>query len=274
MRHLMLFEDFTTDVFRSANAAIEEDVLVPLETLMKRGHSQLPKPKELANAVKLMGLEPDAKKYFYYNPNGIIEPIIYWDGEVYVGFPGGNVTKEFIEMMQVPKRIEKGKEMYKAAVEEGKWSRLFLLIDQKVAIPMYIRNYDKIPDKDKYELFVDIYQNSEYGFEQFPDDMISDLMDNHAKNSPERRKRMARFKKDARKNDDGTVTIYRGQNTESTDEDEAYSWTLSRDTAEFFANRFKMSGEVVQKDVRPEDVVDYLTSRNESEVILKPKRLR
>ena len=86
-------------------------------------------------------------------------------------------------------------------------------------------------------------------------------------------KRMDTLKKTMVLNDDSTVTVYRGQNTESTKEDKAFSWTLSKKTAQFFANRFnKGAGKIVTKRVKPDEIIDYLDYRGESEVIIMPKK--
>jgi hypothetical protein len=84
---------------------------------------------------------------------------------------------------------------------------------------------------------------------------------------------MKELQDDMKLNDDGTVTIYRGENTKSANSDDAFSWTLTKKTAEFFADRFnKGGGKINKKDINPKEIIDYLPNRGESEVILFPKK--
>lgn len=48
-----------------------------------------------------------------------------------------------------------------------------------------------------------------------------------------------------------------------------FSWTLNRDTAEWFANRFGEQGKVAVRFVRKADLVAFTNDRGESEVIVR-----
>lgn len=62
--------------------------------------------------------------------------------------------------------------------------------------------------------------------------------------------------------------IYRGMSKEEHDSStKGISWTLSKEKADFFANRFKKDGVVEERDVDVEDIVCFLPDRNEQEVI-------
>lgn len=60
-----------------------------------------------------------------------------------------------------------------------------------------------------------------------------------------------------------TITIYRGGIT-----DEGPSWTLSKDTAKFFAEKFE-DGKIYEQVVKKEDVLALITERHENEILLK-----
>jgi len=84
---------------------------------------------------------------------------------------------------------------------------------------------------------------------------------------------MEEFSKTVKLNPDVTLTIYRGENVDSAKGDDAFSWTLDKKTAKFFADRFsKGSGRIIEKTIKVEEVIDYLDDRGESEVILFPKK--
>jgi hypothetical protein len=84
---------------------------------------------------------------------------------------------------------------------------------------------------------------------------------------------MKELKKELELNEDGTVTLYRGENLQSAKPEDAFSWTLEEKTAKFFSDRFsKGSGKVITRNVDPKEIIDYLNDRGESEVILFPKK--
>ena len=67
------------------------------------------------------------------------------------------------------------------------------------------------------------------------------------------------------------LTVYRGEGSESTDYREAFSWTLDINKAYFFASwRGGEKARIVKAQVRKADVVEYLTDRNESEILVFP----
>ena len=70
-----------------------------------------------------------------------------------------------------------------------------------------------------------------------------------------------------------TVTVYRGVTSYNGKNIKALSWTLDRDTAEWFAHRFGEEGKVYEAQVKKEHILALFTGRNESEVIVDPRHL-
>lgn len=70
-----------------------------------------------------------------------------------------------------------------------------------------------------------------------------------------------------------TVTVYRGVRSNMPGSVKALSWTLSRDTAEWFANRYGKSGTVYEAKIDKDHIHALFLGRNESEVIVDPKYL-
>lgn len=64
------------------------------------------------------------------------------------------------------------------------------------------------------------------------------------------------------------ITVYRGC---SGSEIRDLSWTLSRDVAEWFANRFGAGGYVLAGTVAKHDALGYLTRRGEEEIAILPE---
>lgn len=72
---------------------------------------------------------------------------------------------------------------------------------------------------------------------------------------------------------DNVVTIYRGVTSYNAKNIKAMSWTLNRDTAEWFAHRFGEDGTVYEAQIEKKHIYAIFTGRNESEVIIDPKYL-
>ncbi len=71
-----------------------------------------------------------------------------------------------------------------------------------------------------------------------------------------------------------TVTIYRGLTEKNAKKIQALSWTLEERVAEWFAQRYSPYGKVYQAEIDKEDILAVFTGRNESEVIVDPKKLK
>lgn len=69
------------------------------------------------------------------------------------------------------------------------------------------------------------------------------------------------------------VTIYRGVTSYNAKNIRALSWTLDRDTAEWFAHRFGEEGTVYEAQIQKSYILAFFGGRNESEVIVDPKHL-
>mgnify|MGYP003294189619 FL=1 len=78
---------------------------------------------------------------------------------------------------------------------------------------------------------------------------------------------------EAFQNLEDTVTVYRGVTSHNAKNIKALSWTLSYDTADWFAHRFGEDGTVYEAQIDREHIYAYFNRRNEHEVIVDPKYL-
>lgn len=150
--------------------------------------------------------------------------------------------------------------IYEKVLEENYYGA-FIYMGKQYHITAFSSIFEFIPDNKKYELFMDIYCMSERGlvmpkiinqiFKLRPKDLIESL----------------RPKAD----DKEYLTIYRGESTHSTKVQKALSWTLKRDTAIWFAERFNFSGigylYTAHADINK--VIAYITDRNEEEIVIR-----
>ena len=78
---------------------------------------------------------------------------------------------------------------------------------------------------------------------------------------------------EAFQNLEDTVSVYRGVTSHNAKNVKALSWTLSFDTADWFAHRFGEDGTVYEAQIDRRHIYAYFNRRNEHEVIVDPKHL-
>ena len=69
------------------------------------------------------------------------------------------------------------------------------------------------------------------------------------------------------------ATVYQGLTSHNAKNIRALSWTLDRDTAEWFAHRFGEEGTVYEAQIPKKYILAFFNGRNESEVVVDPKHL-
>ncbi len=69
-----------------------------------------------------------------------------------------------------------------------------------------------------------------------------------------------------------SITVYRGVGSKS--REDGISWTIDKKTAIWFANRFSSKGYVLQGVVEKDDILAFFNDRNESEIIVSPKKVK
>lgn len=221
------------------------------------GHTPL---RDLHNAeyektLKELGL--DINKF--YVVQGRLHQFCYKNGTVLVEVY--SMRKEALIHLRVKEIIEQREEVFNELIQEKKYSHLFALIDKPYRFEHYKKLYNDIPDKDKYDIFMDIYTGSEYGFDFYDIDFVKDIL-SYQQN-----------RHNVDKLDGDVITIYRGEGDKSTYYEDAYSWTTDIKIARFFAHRFDSVGNIFRAKVKKEDIIDYLPNRGESEVLVFSDKL-
>jgi hypothetical protein len=258
------------DIFRDCHGALDKSALIPFAQVAgkkPKGYNKLPSKKEFNAFVKLVGISPEE---IFFDPGSFINPIVYLSGYIYQ--PIHHFSPEANLMFKTAERIQGQKRHFHELEKEKDYISIFEYMDKKLLIPTYVEIFDKIPDNQKYEIFVALHVRSEYGFEMFDHDFLKKIF-SFQKFSKERPKRMRELKKlagikylsiDPYFN---RFTVYHGHNKNHDPKDE-YSWTLNEHTASFFANRFNTKGMITKKIINFDQVIDFFNQRDEAEVIL------
>ena len=153
-------------------------------------------------------------------------------------------------------------------------------IEQEVENGDYITSISSLPDRmrmeyfdiliqrgidfpDFYEKFYSFYIMSDYGFSALSADTLEKVVAKKTEKDWQRTRECLKPLPDI-------VTIYRGQTKLSTPLERAYSWTVDKNIACFFASRMGTDeAEMVEARVSKDKILEYDISSNEQEVWVK-----
>lgn len=212
--------------------------------------------KQLQECVDYLQVDIDK---LFYDPNNIINRTIYYDGLIYMPLHGMNIMA--LKTFHAREALQHMKQKIDELLHAKNYEMLFHVIDKKILIPAFVKYYTQIPKSQLYDVFIDLYQRTEYGFDKIPKEAVQAALDVRSK-SHDWQQRINLLKSKTKNKE--FVKIYRGETNKSTPDN--MSWTLSKKVAHFFATRFNSDGDIKTKTVRVADILDYLTSRNEEEV--------
>ena len=159
------------------------------------------------------------------------------------------------------------------AISEGNVKRirsyLFSLEDSfRVSVlSQYIKNAE--PSTELYDLFMDYYKLTDYGFKNLYDADIRKVLS--GKSEEQKKKTAEKLQKFP-----DTVTVYRGEGSKSTPYTQSFSWTVSYKAASFFACRLPSAEDstIVSAEVSKNDIIEFFPERNEAEVVILPSAVK
>lgn len=244
-------------IFFDLHGAIDKSSLIPISKMI--GKENFPTEKQFKEVLQYLDVDI---KNIYYDTKSMLNPIIYLSGFMF--YPLHSLNLEEVKMLQIGERLKQLQNRFREFEEKKDYESIFMFMDKKIIIPKYVEVFDKIPSEQRYEIFVDLHVRSEYGFEMFSELFLKEVFE-HQEYSSEYKNRLNELKNKIGKKKE--FTIYHGHNEDYDPKDE-YSWTLKRETALFFANRFKGNGVVSEKRITFEQVFDFYDQRGEEEVIL------
>ena len=191
----------------------------------------------------------DYNNLWFHSPFSIFQVNLYKD-------QSADILKSVGEAAEVKCK------MFKALIESPEFYEVTYAIQlaerpfQPQLVLEQIKKHPEWSDDQVWDLIIDTWIDTEMAFQQrelwsevfslrtHPESLVSDLPD--------------------------VFTVYRGG------DEEGFSWTLSEEQAEWFAERNQKFGfkntQVVKKIVHREDVLFYSNDRQEQEVVLLPKK--
>lgn len=201
-------------------------------------------------------------KNLYVSEKGLY-PFWYIDKYTYLGLP--EIDGELLKAGNYKDTIKKNNDRMEGFWKVKDYKSFFFILENAFRFDYFMNHIDEISEDKIYPIFRDIYTKNEYGFSKLDKDTVRKIFSLNADK---------RFKRKLKTDSNGYVTIYRGQESKSTDIDNAYSWTLSYDVAIKFAVRFNsLSGKIYKAKVHIDNIVDCIDDRNEEEILVLPESL-
>lgn len=155
---------------------------------------------------------------------------------------------------------EQKKSDLEKAIAEKKYSQIIFLHERPYRLEAFVQITKELSDKEYWSLLESVWTDTENGWQNLPTWRAL-----FWSKRPGRENLMDENERFTLANLPETVEIYRGC-LNGINED-GMSWTLNRDKAEFFANRFSKGGIVLSKQINKSDIIAVFNGRGEAEVI-------
>lgn len=178
------------------------------------------------------------------------------------------LSLKYLKMVHFPEMLKERTKLWKngnylqwiASTHRRFYNQALRIISQEI---------DNIADKTVWDLFSYIWVDAEY---LLNNSLSRNLLLEFFKYNYSRETDIEKIKTKENYNN-GLLTIYRGESNKSTPLESAFSWTLSKEKAFWFANRFDNKNPIVYKAEIPiEEVLAYFEPRNEEEIIIDFKK--
>ncbi|WAB25132.1 mRNA catabolic process [Lysinibacillus phage vB_LfM_LysYB1] len=254
--------NFTNQIFQDLHGELDFDKLQNLGE-----HPEL-RPDNFDEVCELLEADPDG---FYLNQGSIINPLVYYKDLVFYAFNIMGLTQADPDNMIFQHEIESFKrqrERFGRMLEDRDYDSFICLQDKRVRFRLYRELFDLIPDNEKFSIFEEVYVMGEYGFADQDPDFMRKVFETRFKDAEWKPFRY-RFP-----DTENYVTVYRGTQSKSSPLDKAYSWTLDKEKAQFFASRFADYGKLHEAEVYVDKIITYLDARGEKEVLILPEHIR
>ena len=146
------------------------------------------------------------------------------------------------------------------AITKQNYSRIIYLHERPYRLDAFKKIEIGLPDEKYWSLLASIWTDTENAWQN-----LDTWKEFFGSNRPNRKSLMDWDEQLALDSLADTVKIYRG--CQKGINEDGISWTLKRDKAEWFANRFSKDGIVLEKEISKSEIIAVFNGRNEFEVI-------
>lgn len=249
-----------SELFKDVKEPLKRSDLIPFTKESWNTNHQ----SDLTYDQIIEGLESNGffKEHMYESGKGLF-PFWYMNDFLFV--PLTTLDNRFLKLPYEKPNLEKEVKRLRNLFEEGKYQQFFTFLSSQFTFDVFFTEMENIPKEERYPLFQSLYVRNEYGFQDIESNEIRELFALQNDRT---------FEQHLSVDKDGFVTIYRGMQERSAPAHLAYSWTTSKAVARRFAMRFNsLDCTIYQGKIRLEDIVDYIQSRGEEEILIFPEKL-
>ncbi len=202
---------------------------------------------------------------------------IHYIEQGFVSHPFANFSVQMIkesnqtELLDLTKKadVERWRKYLSEKIDTISSVQQFLIMIHKPYLPVFLKYIkDYLSDRDYAHMLYEIWITVEY-----PNHDIN-VSTNEFMSMFKKAKKKFLMSQEERFVFDSlpeTITVYRGIQKDATTN--ALSWTLDKNVAKWFANRFNNHGTVVEATINKKYVFAYLNGRGEKEIVLDYKKL-
>lgn len=195
---------------------------------------------------------------FYVDMNNPLAAFCYYKYPVLIEFPA--FTIECLTAIRIHESVRLEKLRLNTCIEASNFSDFFFIINRRLALEAYLREYYLIPDNKKYSLFWYIYSLCNLKLSCFTNEFINNILSYSSEIVPA-----------SLLDKDDCITIYRGQGIKSRPINEEYSWTNDVNIAISNACESENQRYIYQARVSKDQVLAYIKRKNQKELIIRPK---
>ena len=198
---------------------------------------------------------------FYYMADGTA-PYVYYD------FPYCHYLYSFDsdmeEMFSPVTQYEARNRAIDKAIEEKNYDYYLYIVEGAFDMLILQDLFDSLEGSEKYRLLKEKYTDVDYGHDLITREMWEEAI---LTRSPDDVSKIPGYF--------DTLTVYRGNSSQSTPPEQAMSWTVDFKVALGFATRLTGSeATIYEATIKRKDIIDYYDGRKEKEIICFPENLR
>lgn len=263
------------ELFIQVNSKLTYDDFIPLlkiknneekKMIEEKYGAKLPSYSQVEEVAKFLEVEINS---LFFIPTGTMN-FCYFKMPVIIDLLDFNIAT--LEMFDAKKRIQISHKVIEKKLSENKYESIFHLIDDRINLLAFEYYFSQIPDEQKYDIFIHIYISSEYGFGDFPKQLVRQTFE--YRNKEKIKDKLIRYlKKHNYLLENNYVRIYRGEGDKSTLTNQAYSWSLDINLAAMFASMWSLKGKIKTAKVHIDNIIDFIDDRSEKEIVVLPENV-
>ncbi|GMC10013.1 hypothetical protein K5E_21520 [Enterococcus thailandicus] len=208
-------------------------------------------------AINLVLKEMERTGIFLYKTDNPIKPYLLWDNKfIEVEISNGYILENLLQFKNSKQNV------VQELIESKDYVGLFTVVDDSMRPLIFEENKDLLPNDQLREILLYIYTSGDHVLQALQSETIINIL------SQKKSSAISKLEEQYGKK----LTIYRGAGDRSTRLENALSWSLDEEVAEFYANRWSDKGVVYQGEVSTDAILEYIP--HENEILVQPNQVK